>query len=148
MQVNRRIVSEDSMLKLGSKLAEVLVVGDVLALTGDLGAGKTTLSRGIIQALCGDIEVPSPTYTIIQTYETQDFELWHCDLYRLNKPDDIFELGLFEAMEENVCIIEWPDRMGEHLLTSALTIDIQFDHEGRSLTLTGADHWTERLSHV
>lgn len=136
------------MLKLGSMLAEVLVVGDVLALTGDLGAGKTTLSRGIIQALCGDIEVPSPTYTIIQTYETQDFELWHCDLYRLNKPDDIFELGLFEAMEENVCIIEWPDRMGDNLIKSALTIDIQFAGDERLLTLTGADHWSERLAHV
>ena len=136
------------MLKLGSMLAEVLVVGDVLALTGDLGAGKTTLSSGIIQALCGDIEVPSPTYTIIQTYETQDFELWHCDLYRLNKPDDIFELGLFEAMEENVCIIEWPDRMGDNLIKSALTIDIQFAGDERLLTLTGADHWSERLAHV
>jgi len=136
------------MLELGKRLAQLLTVGDVVALTGDLGAGKTTLSRGIIQALCGDIEVPSPTYTIVQTYDCAGFELWHCDLYRLDRPDDIFELGLFEAMEENVCLIEWPDKMGDHLIGSALTLDIQFDGDGRMITLSGQDTWSERLSDV
>ncbi len=136
------------MLELGARLAAVLAVGDVVALTGDLGAGKTTLSRGIIQALCGDIEVPSPTYTIVQTYGCEAFELWHCDLYRLDRPDDIFELGLFEAMEDCVCLIEWPDRMGEHLISSALTIDIQFDGDGRMITLNGTDIWEKRLDNV
>ena len=136
------------MLETGARLAGVLALGDVFALTGDLGAGKTTLARGIIQALCGDIEVPSPTYTIVQTYETPEFELWHCDLYRLEKPDDIFELGLFEAMEDAACLIEWPERMGDHLLASALTIDIQFDRGGRSLSFSGPQSWTERLSVV
>ena len=148
MQVNRHIDSENEMMEFGAKLARVLVIGDVVALTGDLGAGKTTLSRGIIQALCGDIEVPSPTYTIVQTYETPEYELWHCDLYRLEKPDDIFELGLFEAMEENVCLVEWPDRMGDHLIGSALTLDIQFSGEGRLVSMNGSDEWQERLSNV
>lgn len=136
------------MLKLGGMFARILVEGDVVALTGDLGAGKTTLSRGIIQALCGDLDVPSPTYTIVQTYDCEGFELWHCDLYRLDKPDDIFELGLFEAMEDCVCLIEWPDKMGEHLIASALTIDIQFDGHGRVLTMTGDESWQERLANV
>lgn len=136
------------MLKLGGMFARILVEGDVVALTGDLGAGKTTLSRGIIQALCGDLDVPSPTYTIVQTYDCEGFELWHCDLYRLDKPDDIFELGLFEAMEDCVCLIEWPDKMGEHLIVSALTIDIQFDGHGRVLTMTGDESWQERLANV
>ncbi len=146
--MNRRIDSEKGMLEFGAALASVLAKGDVLALTGDLGAGKTTLARGIIQGLCGDIEVPSPTYTIVQNYDAPKFELWHCDLYRLEKPDDIFELGLFEAMEECVCLIEWPDRMGEHLIRTALTIDIQFQGDGRDVTLSGSDSWIERLAHV
>lgn len=148
MQVNRRIDSEKEMIEFGKNLSRVLAIGDVLALTGDLGAGKTTLSRGIIQALCGDIDVPSPTYTIVQTYECGAFELWHCDLYRLEKPDDIFELGLFEAMEENVCLIEWPERMGDHLLGSALTIDLQFSGQGRALKISGPDSWEKKLVDV
>ncbi len=146
--MNRRIESEEDMLDFGNGIARILAEGDVVAMTGDLGAGKTTLSRGIIQALCGDIEVPSPTYTLVQTYDCADFELWHCDLYRLDKPDDIFELGLFEAMEECVCLIEWPDKMGDHLISSALTIDIQFDGDGRMLTLTGDESWLGRLGDV
>lgn len=136
------------MLSFGQSLSQILAMGDVVALTGDLGAGKTTLSRGIIQALCGDLDVPSPTYTIVQTYECGAFELWHCDLYRLERPDDIFELGLFDAMDDCVCLIEWPDRMGEHLLESALTIDIQFEGDGRRLTMSGNTPWQERLAHV
>ena len=136
------------MLETGAKIARALEIGDVLALSGDLGAGKTTLARGVIQGLCGPIEVPSPTYTIVQTYETSRFELWHCDLYRLQKPDDIFELGLYEAMDDAVCLIEWPERMGEHLPKTALTIDIQFAPQGRDLTLSGLGHWQERLANV
>lgn len=146
--MNRRIESEEDMIEFGGRLSRILVEGDVLALTGDLGAGKTTLSRGIIQALCGDIEVPSPTYTLVQTYDCADFELWHCDLYRLDKPDDVFELGLFEAMEECVCLIEWPDKMGDHLINSALTIDIQFEGDGRNIALTGDANWQERIQNV
>jgi len=76
-----------------------------MALTGDLGAGKTTLARGIIQALCGgDIEVPSPTYTLVQTYETSTFELWHCDLYRLEK-----------SKEGRLLMLQGPDSWSERL---------------------------------
>lgn len=148
MQVNRRIESEKDMFEMGARLASVLAAGDVLALIGDLGTGKTTLARGIIQALCGDIEVPSPTYTLVQTYETPAFELWHCDLYRLEKPDDIFELGLYEAIEEVVSLIEWPGRMGEHLPQSALTIEIQFFETGRRIIMSGQQSWIERLKDV
>lgn len=148
MQVNRRIESEKDMLETGARLAQVISVGDVFALTGGLGAGKTTLARGIIQALCGHIEVPSPTYTIVQTYSAPDFELWHCDLYRLDKPDDIFEVGLFEAMEDAACLIEWPERMGDYLPAEALTIDIQFDGDGRTLKFSGVQSWAERLANV
>ena len=148
MQKNRRISSEVGMLALGQLLANIFRVGDIVALTGDLGAGKTTLARGIIQALCGDIEVPSPTYTIVQTYDAPEFELWHCDLYRLEKPDDIYELGLLDAMEETVCLIEWPDRMGALLPAESLAVNIGFDGEGRLVSFDGNNSWEDRMKNV
>jgi len=140
--------NEAEMLVFGAKLAKTLSAGDVVALSGDLGAGKTTLARGIIQSLCGDMEVPSPTYTIVQTYDAREFEIWHCDLYRLDRPEDIYELGLLDAMDEAVCLIEWPDRMGKLLPATALRLNISFDGEGRSLNLNGSVEWEQRLDHV
>jgi len=116
---------------------EQLSIGDVVALKGDLGAGKTTLVRGMLQSIMGEIEVPSPTYTLIQTYETPKFELWHCDMYRLERPEDGYELGLLDAFEDAVCLLEWPDKLGDLMPEDALEIDIQFDGEGRKVTLKG-----------
>ena len=146
--MNRRIESEADMLKFGSLLAAVLEPGDVIALTGDLGAGKTTLSRGMIQSLSGEIEVPSPTYTIVQAYDMSSFELWHCDLYRLERPEDVFELGLLDMIDDVVSLIEWPERMGEYLPDHALTIIIEFDGDGRQLSLSGPEHWARKLANV
>lgn len=148
MQMNRRIDNEADMLAFGARLAEILRSGDVVALTGDLGAGKTTLARGMIQSLCGETEVPSPTYTLVQTYDAPDFEIWHCDLYRLDRPEDVYELGLLDAMDEAVCLIEWPERMGSLLPGSALTVNIGFEGEGRTIELSGSETWAHRLSHV
>ena len=133
---------EPEMLAFGARLARVLSVGDVVALTGGLGAGKTTLSRGIIKALSDVTEVPSPTYTLVQTYDTQAGELWHCDMYRLEQPDDAYELGLLDAFYDVICLIEWPDKLGDLLPKDALGIDIQFADKGRTLTLTG---WEPRF---
>ena len=91
----------------------------------------------MIQSVLGDIEVPSPTYTLVQTYDMPDFELWHCDMYRLEKPEDGYELGLIDAFEEALCLIEWPDKLGDLIPEDALSIDIQFDGEGRKVTLKG-----------
>ena len=152
MQKNRRIESEQAMLEFGHALAAILLPGDVLALTGDLGAGKTTLSRGIIQKLCGDIEVPSPTYTLVQTYDLGEHELWHCDLYRLKHPDEVEELGLLDAMEDAVCLIEWPERMGDLMPDRVLTVKIGFDigsgEHGRTIECQGNEAWQERLANV
>ena len=104
---------------------------------GFLGAGKTTLVRGMIQSILGDIEVPSPTYTLVQTYELPGFELWHCDMYRLARPEDGYELGLMDAFEEAVCLIEWPDKLGDLVPKGAMRIEIAFDGEGRKVTLAG-----------
>ncbi len=130
---------------LGARLAPYLRPGDCIALTGGLGAGKTTLVRGLIQALCGPVEVPSPTYTLVQTYETRQGEIWHCDLYRLEHPDEVEELGLLDALYEAICLIEWPDRLGSALPEGYLKIDLCFTDNGRQAKLTGDKLWKERL---
>ncbi len=125
------------MLRFGARLIAQLSAGQVVCLTGDLGAGKTTLVRGMIQSLLGPIDVPSPTYTLVQTYEGPEFELWHCDVYRLEKPEDGYELGLIEAFEDALCLIEWPDKIEPLIPEDALHINIAFEGEGRKLTMTG-----------
>ena len=114
-----------------------LSAGKTVCLTGGLGAGKTTLVRGMIQSVLGDIDVPSPTYTLVQTYEMPNYELWHCDMYRLERPEDGYELGLMDAFEDALCLIEWPDKLGRLIPEDALAIEIAFDGEGRKVILTG-----------
>lgn len=94
------------------KLAKTLKNGDVLCLSGDLGAGKTVFAREIIRFLIQNEaqEVPSPTFTLVQTYETPQFPVFHYDLYRLETPEDIYELGWEDSLASGVCIIEWPSR--------------------------------------
>ena len=139
---NLTLKYDGDTLALGATLAEVVVPGDIIALTGDLGAGKTTLARGLIHALCGEIEVPSPTYTLVQMYDTPKGEIWHCDMYRLEQPRDAYELGLIEAFDTAICLIEWPDKLGELLPDNCLSIDIGFDGEGRIARLSG---WENRF---
>lgn len=127
------------MLALGARLGRALRSGDTVALIGGLGAGKTTLARGLVQSVLPHETVPSPTYTLVQTYEVSGFTLWHCDLYRLEHPDEAYELGLMDAMGEDVCLLEWPDRLGPLLPQDALKIEITFDGDGRQIKLTGWD---------
>lgn len=133
-------MTEAEMLDLGARLGRALRAGDTVALIGGLGAGKTTLARGLVQSLLPDETVPSPTYTLVQAYDLPNFTLWHCDLYRLEHPDEAYELGLMDAMGEEVCLLEWPDRLGALLPEDALTIEITFDGEGRRVALTGWDN--------
>ena len=132
-------------LALGAKLAATLKTGDVIALAGDLGAGKTTLSRGLIQALCGDIDVPSPTYTLLQTYPADGFDIYHFDFYRLEKPEDCLELGLDDALDYGASLMEWPERLGRYLPEDNLSVDIAFEGDGRTATLTAGPSWKDRL---
>ncbi|MDG2339804.1 MAG: tRNA (adenosine(37)-N6)-threonylcarbamoyltransferase complex ATPase subunit type 1 TsaE [Paracoccaceae bacterium] len=109
---------------LGKSIAQHLRSRDVILLEGQIGGGKTHFARSVILALLDEPEgVPSPTFTLVQTYHTQPCEIWHCDLYRLSHPDEVFELGLVDAFSESICLIEWPDRLGDLRPNSALTIE-------------------------
>lgn len=115
--VSITLPSEDATRRLAEELAPLLSVGDVILLEGDIGAGKTFFARALIQtrlAEAGRIEdVPSPTYTLVQTYDDGQSEIWHADLYRLTGPQEAVELGLGDAFESAICLIEWPDRLGD-----------------------------------
>jgi len=128
--------NENATRKLGAYLSQYVQAGDCIALTGNLGAGKTTFARGFIEAVSGVSDVPSPTYTLVQTYETKAFEIWHCDLYRLDRPDDVLELGLLDAFEDCVCLIEWPERAGGYLPKDCKTVHIEFETRGRRVRFT------------
>jgi tRNA threonylcarbamoyladenosine biosynthesis protein TsaE len=132
---------------LARSLAPCLGVGDVLLLDGQIGAGKTHFARALIRALLDrDEDVPSPTFTLIQTYDAPGFEIWHADLYRLSHPDEAVELGLLEAFETALCLIEWPDRLGEDAPKQALTLRFSVLDTGREMAFSSDnDAWSDRL---
>jgi tRNA threonylcarbamoyladenosine biosynthesis protein TsaE len=143
----------------GRRLAKLLRRGDVLALNGGLGVGKTTLARAIVEGLSPDSEdVPSPTFTLVQTYpvtlEGGPAELWHFDLYRLDRPDQVYELGIEEALAEAVSLIEWPELAAgllpkERLLTIELQItQEQAGGETRRALIEGGAAWRDRLAEL
>ena len=113
---------------LARRLAPLLVPGDTILLSGEIGAGKSTLARALIKSRLHEInrdeDVPSPTFTLVQTYEVRGGEIWHCDLYRLNDPDEILDLGLEEAFDQTICLIEWPDRLGPLTPPNALWVEL------------------------
>lgn len=114
--------------RLGAAVARELRAGDAICLWGALGAGKTTLARGLIRALAGETdEVPSPTFTLVQIYAGPAFEIAHFDLYRLESAAEIRELGLDAALDAGAAVIEWPERLGGHLPEDRLDIELLHD---------------------
>ena len=104
-------------------LGPLLHAGDTLLLEGEIGAGKTFFARELISEILIEPEdIPSPTFTLVQTYETRVGEVWHADLYRLSHPDEIIELGLIDAFSHAICIVEWPDRLGTMLPETRLRL--------------------------
>lgn len=105
-------------------LAPGLEAGDVLLLSGPVGAGKTHFARHLIRALLLEAEdIPSPTFTLVQTYPGKSCDIWHADLYRLSDTQEVIELGLAEAFAEAICLVEWPDRLGDLVPADALHMD-------------------------
>ncbi len=134
---------------LAARLAATLKGGDLIALHGDLGIGKSELVRALIQARAGLVlEVPSPTFTIVQDYELEDLTIRHIDLYRINDPDELFELGLDDGPGAGEAwLVEWPDRAAGRLAGSRLDIVLEdgASPEARVAHLTGDRSWTSRL---
>lgn len=137
--------NEAAMLDVGLRLSGQLRAGDVVTLTGSLSAGKTTLVRGVLAGLGHSGEVPSPTFAIVQPYEQLEPPVWHVDLYRLEEPGDLLELGLDDAAGEGVLIVEWPDRAGPTAWPNALALAITVAEDGsRALTANVPAAWEGR----
>ncbi|KQM91913.1 MULTISPECIES: tRNA (adenosine(37)-N6)-threonylcarbamoyltransferase complex ATPase subunit type 1 TsaE [Sphingomonas] len=131
----------------GAKLAAHVKAGDVIALTGTLGAGKTSLARGLLAALGLVGEAPSPSFAIVQPYAPPEVRLpvLHVDLYRIDDPDEIVELALDDARYDSVLIVEWPERAGPDYWPDALRLDLTIEPDGtRGLTAGVPEGWTRR----
>lgn len=125
------LTDEIATAALGARIGAAARAGDVVALMGDLGAGKTALARGLIRSLVGpETEAPSPTFTLVQTYAAPAFPIWHFDLYRLNDPGEARELGMEEAVD-GLALIEWPERLGGDLPLARLEVRLSFAGPGR-----------------
>ncbi|HEV7353517.1 MAG TPA: tRNA (adenosine(37)-N6)-threonylcarbamoyltransferase complex ATPase subunit type 1 TsaE [Brevundimonas sp.] len=134
---------------LGRALAPHLAAGEAVLLYGPLGAGKSTLARALIRALTTpDEEVPSPTFTLVQYYDAAP-PLAHFDLYRLDRPEEVREIGLVEALDDGAVLVEWPERLGEDLDRwvgpDRLTITLAPEGDGRTATVSGAGSWEMKL---
>ena len=146
------LVDEAATTALGRAVAPLLRPGDAVLLEGLLGMGKSTLARGLIRALAGtDVDVPSPTFTIVQVYETSP-PVAHFDLYRLERPSEAAEIGLDEALDLGCAVIEWPERLGDDpsawLGPDRLTVRLAEDGGGRLATVSGAGRWEEGLKEI
>ena len=130
------LADETATEQLGATLAARLKPGDVVGLKGELGAGKTTLARAILRAAADDpaLIVPSPTFTLVEVYETPVGTYWHFDLYRLETPEQVFELGWEEARADGIVLLEWPERLGP-LLPKHLSVTLEIDGAGRRALL-------------
>ncbi|MBX9697625.1 MAG: tRNA (adenosine(37)-N6)-threonylcarbamoyltransferase complex ATPase subunit type 1 TsaE [Alphaproteobacteria bacterium] len=142
----KNLSDTENLARILSKMAEA---GDVLLLFGDLGAGKTAFSRAFINQIMGvQTEVPSPTFTLVQMYETPEATLWHFDLYRLKTALEVWELGFEEALEGGISLIEWPERLEGMRFPHSLKLCFYHEErrsEERKVTLHPTGRWIQKL---
>jgi tRNA threonylcarbamoyladenosine biosynthesis protein TsaE len=142
-----RLADPDATLAFGARLADLARPGDVIALSGDLGAGKTSIARGLLAALGLTGEAPSPSFAIVQPYDPPEvrFPVLHVDLYRIEDPAEVGELGLDEARADSLLIVEWPERLGEGAWADALWLTLEvLEDGGRALTARVPPAWESR----
>lgn len=139
--------TENDTAKLGQTLARYAQAGDCILLRGHIGAGKSALARAFIRQNLGeDAEVPSPTFTLVQVYDVEGVEVWHADLYRLTDTQEAVELGLMDAFETGICLVEWPEILGDLAPEDALDIELSAGRDAHLATLTYGANWADRLA--
>lgn len=149
-----QLADAEATARLGRALAPLLHPGDTLLLDGPIGTGKTHLARALIQARQRAArlpveDVPSPSFTLVQTYEAGDAEIWHADLFRLGHAAEADELGLTDAFEDAICLIEWPERLGNAAPPDALRLRFSYAGDGREVTLLAATpRWAPLLAQL
>src|SRR6516164_4959653 len=133
-----------------ARISILAATGDIIALKGDLGAGKTRFAPAFIRARGGLEEVPSPTFTLVQVYELGAAAIWHFDLYRINSPEEAWELGIEDAFVEGISLIEWPEHLGPLLPGRRLEIEFIFGEqpEARRAVLDAGEGWQARLANI
>ncbi len=126
------ISTEKELQAIADEIAPLLFVGDIVALQGTLGVGKTTFVRALVQKLVGtSIDVPSPTFTLLQSYDTPNFTLYHFDFYRLKSPEEAYEIGIEDAFADGISMIEWPDKIASLLPKKHKTISFEILENGK-----------------
>jgi tRNA threonylcarbamoyladenosine biosynthesis protein TsaE len=146
MEISYLSRSEDDTKKLARVLASMLAPGDVVFLDGDLGMGKSVLARALVRRLTGipDLDVPSPTFTLVQIYDTDLAPLWHFDLYRIKSPEEVWELGWEDALQD-IILVEWPSRLGSGLApANRLALGFEAIGDDRLITITPFGTWQKR----
>ncbi len=150
MPLSLTFKSPEETTKFAENVGATLQPGDVVLLEGEIGSGKTHFARALIQSLMPEPEdVPSPTFTLVQAYDTPAGEIWHCDLYRLSMVEEVEELGLIDAFDTAICLVEWPAKLGSLTPDAALRMTLKTDPNNeklRHLTLSWTDpKWARKL---
>lgn len=146
MNKHIHLANADETVKLGRQLAQLLTPPCVIYLKGDLGAGKTTLSRGIVQGFGFDGAVKSPTYTLVEPYELAEVNIYHFDLYRLADPEELEYIGIREYFDNrSISIIEWPEKGAQWLAQADLLVNMYHDSEQRTVEITAQSAAGEKL---
>ena len=148
MTADRRVLNladEAATTRLGAAIGRVLEPGEAICLDGPLGAGKSTLARGLIRALApGERDVPSPTFTLVQFYDGARFPIAHFDLYRLTSPEEAFEIGLDEALDGGAAVIEWAGRLAGQTPPDRLEVSLALAGDGREARVLAHGAWKGR----
>jgi tRNA threonylcarbamoyl adenosine modification protein YjeE len=147
--MQKKINSLSDTKALAERIAALVKTGDIITLQGDLGAGKTAFARFFIHSfLGGEVEVLSPTFNLVHPYEAKNFIISHFDLYRLKNAEDIEELGIYDAFDNGICLIEWPEIIDDILPKDRLLIKISLLGDQRVAELQGLGNWKARIGNL